>query len=168
MLAQKQPETHYIATYLARVFGLIFEQNDSINITWWVMFRKEKPSADYSTYRGDASLPEKQDEERRAQLDDERRSKGNAPDAIFTLKSMGVSFALIEVSGGPTCDDHGHFVGDRVKLAKSLKCLLKKIRNLVSHGSEEVFADIKLVGIQIYSKFINLSISMQPLTYLSF
>lgn len=105
------------------------------------------------SYRGDQSLPATKEEEQRAQRDNERRSKGNAPDAIVNLTHLDIAFCLVEVTGPPNTNDHSHFLGDRIKLAKNLKSMLKRIRRQSRGGDEEIFANIKLYGIQVYCKY---------------
>lgn len=59
----------------------------------------------------------------------------------------------MEVTGPPHLSDHAHFVGDRIKLAKNLKSMLKSIRRQSRTGDSELYTCIKLYGIQTYCKY---------------
>jgi hypothetical protein len=62
---------------------------------------------------------------------------------------MDLEIAVLEVSGAPCDREHTHYVGDRNKIAKSLKAILNYIRKKYP-GDFEDFRRIKAVGIQIY------------------
>ncbi|KAL9555145.1 hypothetical protein PS6_003008 [Mucor atramentarius] len=61
-----------------------------------------------------------------------------------------VEFAVGEVSGAPLVQNQTHFVGDRNKIAKNLKTMIKSIINLKKHIIESHVQNIQIYGIQIY------------------
>ena len=69
------------------------------------------------------------------------------------LYEVNLEFSVVEISGPPKDPDHSHYVGDRNKIAKSLKAILNYIRKKY-HGDFQRFRKIKVYGIQVYSKFI--------------
>ncbi|KAI8642042.1 hypothetical protein BD408DRAFT_191988 [Parasitella parasitica] len=100
---------------------------------------------------GEAKLISKKKEEHHALDDDDRRSPGPSIDFIF--KSMiynNVEFAVGEVSGAPLVQNQTHFMGDRNKIAKNLKTMIKSIINLKKHIIESRVQNIQIYGIQIY------------------
>ncbi|KAI8149232.1 hypothetical protein BJV82DRAFT_662540 [Fennellomyces sp. T-0311] len=135
LLLQQQGELHYISTFLAPIIKKLFKGCDEIS------------------YMGDTALTASKEEEWAALKDDEARSRGKTPDGIFHLVGYGVDIALLEVSGPPNTANHQHHIGDRNKLAKSLKQLLKKIRRATSDGDTSTYESITLYGIQVYSKY---------------
>lgn len=92
------------------------------------------------------------EEEQRAQKENER----HCPDAICSLTRLGLQLLLVEVSGPPATNDHSHFAGNRLKLAKNLKSMLKRIHRKVPAGSDDILCDIKLYGIQFYCTLCDL------------
>ncbi|KAI9366601.1 hypothetical protein BD770DRAFT_405870 [Pilaira anomala] len=79
-------------------------------------------------------------------FDAERRTPGPSIDGIFTLPGLNdLEFLVVEVTGAPAQDDFEHFIGDRNKIAKNLKIMLKFIISL-----REIFTCLKLYGIQVY------------------
>ncbi len=64
-------------------------------------------------------------------LDAERRTPGPNIDVLFAIPFLNnIEFFIVEVSGAPTCEDFEHFIGDRNKIAKHLKVMLKYIIQL--------------------------------------
>lgn len=61
--------------------------------------------------------------------DDETRMPGPSIDGIFNLRTSNVTFFLLEVSGPPcsASENYSHSKGDRNKLAKNFKKILKMI-----------------------------------------
>ncbi|CAG8533239.1 10765_t:CDS:2 [Dentiscutata erythropus] len=77
--------------------------------------------------------------------DRETRGVGNKVDIIWSLKSTDIEFSVGEVSGPPNKRDHSHFFGDKLKIAKMLKIIIK-------HGGAGVkLGSLKLYGLQIYN-----------------
>jgi len=69
---------------------------------------------------------------------------------------LNLEFSVTEVSGSPSNLDHSHYVGDHNKIAKNLKIILNFIR-MTYHGNFQEFRKIKVYGVQIYSKFHELT-----------
>ena len=72
------------------------------------------------------------------------------------LHEVNLEFSVVEVSGPPKDPEHSHYIGDRNKIAKNLKIILNYIR-IKYPGNFQLFRKIKVYGIQIYSKFHELS-----------
>ncbi|KAG0178930.1 hypothetical protein DFQ29_002839 [Apophysomyces sp. BC1021] len=116
-LTQHQPEMNYIATFLSPLFKILFKGCSDLHFLW-----------------GDQTLLAAKEEEHLAQGDHEKRSKGTALDTVISLPHFRLQLALVEVSGPPNTSDHAHFVGDRTKLAKNLKSMLKRIWRMSTHA----------------------------------
>jgi hypothetical protein len=102
--------------------------------------------------RGDEALKTDKEDKQSSQKDDERRNTGKVSDAILTLVNYDLPVALVEVSGPPNQQNHQHFVGDRTKIAKHLKSVLKKVRRTISSGDEDLYKLLRLFGIRVCCK----------------
>ncbi|KAJ8661561.1 hypothetical protein O0I10_002829 [Lichtheimia ornata] len=92
------------------------------------------------------------------------RLKGQMPNGFFKMKYHGLIMALIEISDPPNTKDHIRFVGDKIKLAKNLKHLLKKVREkLKRKGDHELYQCIKVyIRHQVYNHKLYLYSLRQP------
>lgn len=101
--------------------------------------------------------------------DGDRRTPGPSIDGIFMIPCLSYTeFFVNEVSGGPTCDEFDHFLGDRNKIAKNLKVMMKHIISLRAKQSINGVRSLKLHGLQLYSKYINYISILCSLIYFSF
>ena len=91
----------------------------------------------FNKYRGDEALSQEKEAKQRTQKDDERRASAKMPDACLAFNKYNMSFLLLEVSGPPNKENHQHFVGDRVKIARQLKEILKSIRLTIANGDDD-------------------------------
>lgn len=64
-----------------------------------------------------------------------------------------LEFFIIEASGGPAQEDFEHFIGDRNKIAKNLKIMMKHIISLRTDWTTYKASTLKLYGLHIYSMF---------------
>ncbi|KAI9252817.1 hypothetical protein BDA99DRAFT_173792 [Phascolomyces articulosus] len=145
LISKAQGDLNYIAKYISPLLQKLFKHTNSIVFDW-----------------GDSGLSASKDEEHRAQKDNEVRSRGVTPDGIFRLVEFSTDFALVEISGPPTIHNHHHYVGDRNKLGKSLKQILKSIQQMVNDGDQDLYHEIKLYGIQIYLNTLHLYSLSEP------
>ncbi|CEP06883.1 hypothetical protein [Parasitella parasitica] len=100
---------------------------------------------------GEAKLQANKLEEHSPLDDNHRRSPGPNIDFIFKTKQHGkVELAVGEISGAPNAQSQEHYLGDRNKIAKNLKSMLKYIISLKSELHEESSSKIQVYGIQIY------------------
>ncbi|KAI9260269.1 hypothetical protein EDC94DRAFT_610619 [Helicostylum pulchrum] len=84
-------------------------------------------------------------------LDAERRTPGPSIDAVFIIPFLNnLEFFIIEVSGGPAQEDFEHFIGDRNKIAKNLKIMMKHIISLRTDWTTYKASTLKLYGLHIY------------------
>ncbi|KAG0183867.1 hypothetical protein DFQ28_000699 [Apophysomyces sp. BC1034] len=135
LLYRRQGEMNYTSKFLTPIIGELFKHVEDIEWQW-----------------GDMAHDVLKEEEQAIMKDDEPRLKGSMPDGFFKLRDYGLIMALMEVSGPPNTKDHAHFVGDKVKLAKLLKRLLKKVRQtLKREGDHSLYQEIKLYGLQFYN-----------------
>lgn len=92
--------------------------------------------------------------EHNALSDAHRRTPGPSIDGVFTIPTLNdTEFFILEISGGPACDDFEHYLRDRNKIAKNLKLMMKHI---ISQRVNKHFAglsSVKIYGLQIYSKY---------------
>lgn len=107
-----------------------------------------------SDNRGDVAQDILKEEAHTLLKDGAPRLKGQMPNGFFKMKYHGLIMALIEISDPPNTKDHIRFVGDKIKLAKNLKHLLKKVREkLKRKGDHELYQCIKVyIRHQVYSK----------------
>ncbi|CAG8458296.1 455_t:CDS:2 [Dentiscutata erythropus] len=75
-------------------------------------------------------------------VDNEHRSPGKKIDTILALKDSNEEFLVTEVTGPPSKNDWSHFIGDQVKISKSLIDKLARytpssnIRNVSLYGTQ--------------------------------
>ncbi|CAG8688899.1 13435_t:CDS:10, partial [Cetraspora pellucida] len=127
-----QTEYHYIITFIYQVFKPLFKDFQHIGLTW-----------------GEKSLQCSAILFNNSQQDGDRRNPGRKIDAIMKLLEVDLEFSVVEVSGSPKDPDHNHYIGDRNKIAKSLKIILNFIR-MNHRGDFQRFRKIKFYGIQVF------------------
>ncbi|CAO3618048.1 unnamed protein product [Mucor hiemalis] len=82
--------------------------------------------------------------------DAHRRTPGPTIDGVYTIPSINhTEFVIIELSGGPSCDEFDH-LGDRNKIAKNLKLMMKRIITQRVHKSCIGISSVKIYGLQVY------------------
>ncbi|KAI9014409.1 hypothetical protein CLU79DRAFT_890256 [Phycomyces nitens] len=99
---------------------------------------------------GEAKLASKKKEEHAALEDNFRRSPGPSIDFIFRTKQEKIEIAIGEISGAPNTLSQEHYLGDRNKIAKNMKSMLKYIINLKSELNENDASKIQIYGIHLY------------------
>ncbi|CDH56172.1 predicted protein [Lichtheimia corymbifera JMRC:FSU:9682] len=146
LLYAQQSEMNYACKFVSPILVELFKDIEDIDWEW-----------------GDHGYDVLKAEEELALKDDERRIKGSMPDGVFSLKDFGLLIALLEVSGPPNIKDNKHFVGDKIKLAKLLKKLLKNVRQqLKRQGDHQLYQRIKLYGLQFYEHKLYVYSLCQP------
>ncbi|CAG8562888.1 8983_t:CDS:10, partial [Scutellospora calospora] len=130
-----QTEYHYIITFIYVVFKPLFKDFQHIGLAW-----------------GEKSLRCSAILFNNSQQDSDRRNPGSKIDAIIKLLEVDLEFSVVEVSGSPKDHDHNHYIGDRNKIAKSLKIILNYIR-MNYQGDFQQFRKIKVYGIQVFNNF---------------
>ncbi|CAG8741066.1 371_t:CDS:10, partial [Cetraspora pellucida] len=124
-----QTEYHYIITFIYQIFKPLFKNFQHIGLTW-----------------GEKSLRCSAILFNNSQQDSGRRNPGCKIDAIMKLLEVNLEVSVVEVSGSPKDPDHNHYIGDRNKIAKSLKIILNFIR-MNHRGDFQRFRKIKFYGI---------------------
>ncbi|CAO3619349.1 unnamed protein product [Mucor hiemalis] len=100
---------------------------------------------------GEVKLSCAKRDEHASLLDTERRTPGPSIDATFVVPFLNnVEFFILEISGPPSKDDFEHFIGDRNKMAKNLKLMMKYIISLRTDWRTYKAASLKLFALQIY------------------
>ncbi|KAI8365172.1 uncharacterized protein BYT42DRAFT_550076 [Radiomyces spectabilis] len=121
-------ELNYIVKFLTPIIGDLFKHHKEIERQW-----------------GDVVHDTLKQEEEALLKDNDARCKGLMPDGCVNSKNYGVMIALMEVSGLPNTKHHARLVGVKIKLAKMLKRLLKKVRRtLKQEGDADLYLKIKL------------------------
>ncbi|KAG2212365.1 hypothetical protein INT47_001726 [Mucor saturninus] len=102
---------------------------------------------------GDQKLQIVKDYENSALTEDKTRLPGPNIDGIIKNIDLDIPIYLVEVSGSPNspAENYSHYKGDRNKLAKNLKYVLKIIMSMKGVPSFESSSKIKLFGIHLYS-----------------
>lgn len=110
---------------------------------------------------GESKLAASKEEENLAKNDDKNRAVGSSIDAIIASKEFNLEFFLLEVSGPMQKEDYNHFLKDRLKIAKSLKCIFKSILRQKLVVSDAT--NIKLYGVQLYRNNIYVYTLLMPI-----
>lgn len=98
--------------------------------------------------RGEGATQSEAQIDNEALDDGDRRTIGNQVDGRYTWTALETEICVVEISGPPTQKDHTHFVGDRNKIAKSLKKIMKAINKTTGTP----ISCFHLVGVQFYGK----------------
>lgn len=84
--------------------------------------------------------------------DDDRSNAGPKIDIIFFSKLFNLPVSVCEVTGPFNKTNKCHFLGDRNKLAKNMKYILRNIKKNTSTPDIYTFKKLKVYGIQFYCK----------------
>lgn len=82
--------------------------------------------------------------------DDEHSEAGPKIDIIYTHNLYNLAISVCEVSGPNHKTNKTHFLGDRNKLSRNLKSILKAIEHSTITPNLKSFKKIKVFGIQVY------------------
>ncbi|KAL7320867.1 hypothetical protein PS15m_000712 [Mucor circinelloides] len=100
--------------------------------------------------------------------DDEAADSGPKIDAVMYHKSLGLAKSPVEVSGPNYKINKNYCIGDRVKLARNLKSILKAIEKCTK-TPDTITLQIKVYGIQVYQdRLLIYSLSRVTATYCDF
>ncbi|KAL7334437.1 hypothetical protein PS15p_200064 [Mucor circinelloides] len=86
--------------------------------------------------------------------DDEAADCGPKIDIIMYYKRLDLAMSVVEVSGPNHKVNKNHYLGDRVKIAKNLKSILKAIEKSTKTPDIITFKKIKVYGVQVYQNQI--------------
>ncbi|KAL7320240.1 hypothetical protein PS15m_000149 [Mucor circinelloides] len=101
--------------------------------------------------------------------DDEAADAGPKIDIIMSHKENGLALSVVEVSGPNYKTNKNHFVGDRNKITKNLKAILRQIQKTCSAPDIVAFKKIKVYGLQVYkNKLYIYSLSQISFSYYLF
>ncbi|CAO3595263.1 unnamed protein product [Absidia cylindrospora] len=130
----QQTETHYLCTFVQPTLDLAFD--DLVG--------------QYSRIWGEARLKTATDQYNNALVDDDRRVTGTGIDGIFTHVDSGFETMIVELSGASTSPVYGHFLGDRTKITKNLKRMMKTICKSITRPHMTKLGQLTLIGLQYY------------------
>ncbi|KAG1108182.1 hypothetical protein G6F42_016083 [Rhizopus arrhizus] len=101
--------------------------------------------------------------------DDEVADAGPKIDIIMSHKENGLALSVVKVSGPNYKTNKNPFVGDRNKIAKNLKAILRQIQKTCSTPDIVAFKKIKVYGLQVYqNKLYIYSLSQISFSYYLF
>lgn len=82
--------------------------------------------------------------------DDEAADADPKIDIIMSHKQNTLAMSVVEVSGPNHKVNKSHYIGDRNKIAKNLKSIIKTIENTSSTPDIQALKKVKVYGLQVY------------------